>query len=172
MGDDVIWKGFHKMAKIYFMRHGYAEPGTGKADAERELIPEGVVRVQMAAQVLRRMGIAPSAIYSSPRVRAVQTAERVAAALGMTITVREEVNFDFDAQVVQDFLHDPTTGDLMFVGHEPTLTQAIFKIARAEVVMKPGTVACVEVSSKRKLRGELLWLIPPDVFVSLVEDDD
>lgn len=151
--------------RLYFMRHGHAEHAhNGITDAERRLTPDGVERVENAAAVLARLDIAPAYIFSSPRVRARQTADIVAAALEMPVNVREEVNFDFSVDAVKDFVAAYGDADLMFVGHEPTLSMTIGAITRGEVVMKPGGFARVDLTSNFAVRGELIWLIAPKVF--------
>ncbi len=154
--------------KLYFMRHGHAEPGGSKPDEQRELTTEGVRRIQNAAAVIARLNVAPAHIYSSPRVRARQTAEQVAARLNIPLEIHEAVNFGFSEAAVADFVAAHGDADLMFVGHEPTMSQTIQAITHGgSVVMKPGSLARVDVTSQGMLQGELVWLIAPKVFDAL-----
>ncbi len=155
--------------KLYLMRHGHAEPGYGIADEDRALTDVGVERVRNAAHVLAQIGIAPAHIYSSPRLRAKQTAQIVADALGQTVEVHEAVNFGFDLAAIRDFIA-ATNGeevDLMFVGHEPTLSNMIAALSQGTVVMKPGSFARIDVTSRLSPSGDLVWLIAPKVFDAL-----
>ena len=153
--------------KLYFMRHGHAVPGGNMPDPERTLTPEGVLRVKNAAQVLARLKIEPAHIFCSPRVRAVQTGELVAEALDMSIEITEAVNFGFNKASVESFIVDYGDVDLMFVGHEPTMSTVISNITGGMVNMKPGSFARVDVMSTLMLRGDLVWLIAPKVFDAL-----
>ncbi len=155
--------------KLYLMRHGHAELGNGMADEDRALTAMGVERIHNAARVLAQAGIAPAHIYSSPRVRAQQTAEIVADALGKTVEIHQAVNFGFNVDAIRDFIAQ-TNGedvDLMFVGHEPTLSNTIAALTHGEVVMKPGSFARIDVTSRLAPSGELVWLIAPKVFDAL-----
>lgn len=151
--------------KLYFLRHGEAEPGGSISDHERQLTAKGEERVAAAAEVLVALGINPLTIFSSPRVRALQTAEIVANALEQPVHVREEVNFGFDLDAIETLLnHVPAGSDVMFVGHEPTFSLAIGELTGADVVMKTGGLARVDLELGYALRGTLVWLIAPKVF--------
>lgn len=154
--------------KLYFMRHGHAESRSkGIPDEERQLTSRGVERVENAAAVLARLGIAPAHIYSSPRVRAKQTADIVAETLGLPVEVHDAVNFNFSVDAVKDFVSASSDDDLMFVGHEPTMSATIEAITRGSVVMKPGGFARVDLTSRFAVQGDLIWLIAPKVFDAL-----
>src|SRR6266550_9155268 len=66
--------------KLYILRHGEAaDPGDPKFanDGERPLTPKGIQRTRLLAHTLRQMGISFDVIFSSPLVRARETAEIV-----------------------------------------------------------------------------------------------
>lgn len=155
--------------KLYFLRHGHAEnAANGLSDEERRLTPEGTTRLHTAARVMAQLRLPPLHIYSSPRVRAYQTAEIVANALGLPFEVREEVNFGFNLAAIRTLMNATKNGaDLMFVGHQPTLSEVIGHITGADVEMKPGGLARVDLLSLDPLRGTLVWLITPKVFDTL-----
>jgi len=151
--------------KLYFLRHGYAESGANSTDEARQLTPEGMKRIGTAAQVMAALNLTPLRIYCSPRVRARQTAEIVSAALQTPFEVREEVNFGFDLQAVKTLLQVADQGqDILFVGHQPTLSIVIQHLTGAEAAMLPGGLACVEMMRLDPLQGVLLWLIASEVF--------
>jgi phosphohistidine phosphatase len=153
--------------KIYLMRHGYAEADGGKPDNDRQLTPRGVELIEKTAAFLDRMHIMPAHVFCSPRTRAIQTANAVAAALGKQPEIREEVNFTFNTNTISDFINNYPDKDLMFVGHEPTIGVIIEAITKANVNVKPGSVACIEIRSETRLRGELLWFATPDIFLAV-----
>ena len=67
--------------KLYILRHGEAtKPSDPKFanDAERPLTPKGIQRTKLLAYTLRRMEISFDMIFSSPLVRARETAEALA----------------------------------------------------------------------------------------------
>lgn len=153
--------------KLYLVRHGEAE-ALAPTDHERELTDNGRERITKSAQVLKRLGIAPKVIYSSPRIRAKQTAELIAAALDMDITITEEVNFGFDESNIKTLIKDMRSRDeVMFVGHNPDMSQIVHKMSGASVGMKKGGLARIDLVSTKVHRGELVWLIAPKVFDAL-----
>jgi len=153
--------------KLYLVRHGDAE-ALAPTDHGRELTEHGKERVAQASQVIKRLGIAPKVIYSSPRIRAKQTAELIAEALGMTVVITEEVNFGFDTGNIKTLTKDLRSRDeVMFVGHNPDMSQVVHKMTGASVAMKKGGLARIDIVSTKVQRGELVWLIAPKVFDAL-----
>ena len=156
--------------RLYFLRHAEAEQ-LAASDFERKLTTRGVKRTKTAAQVLLKLGIEPEHIYSSPRVRALQTAEIVAAALNLPVEVDDGLDFRFDLEVVEDLIDDlPLDAEVMFVGHEPGMSEVVEELTGAFVAMKKGGMARVDVDYVTEpLRGQLIWLIAPKVFDQLGE---
>lgn len=69
---------------LTLVRHGIAidrEDPACPPEAERFLTTQGIVRTEKAAKGIRRLGLVMQAAWSSPYVRAVETAEIVARAL-------------------------------------------------------------------------------------------
>ena len=154
--------------KLYFLRHGHAEDGFDKSDHDRQLTPEGIERMQTAAQVMARLNLNLKHIYSSPRVRALQTAEVVAQALNLQVEIREEVNFGFHAGLVKKMIAGNGADDsVMFVGHEPTMSETIKMLTGANADMKKGSLARVDVIGSSIVNGTLEFLISPKVFDAL-----
>lgn len=153
--------------RLYFLRHGIAE-NLAASDFERELTKRGRRRVLASAKVMTRLGIAPRQIFSSPRLRARQTAEIVADALSLPVTISEAVNFGFDLsdlrRLTQDFSADD---ELMFVGHNPDMSLLASEIAGVDASLKKGGLARIDVIARRVDEGELVWLIAPKVFDAL-----
>ena len=151
--------------RLYLVRHGKAEDHS-RDDHERQLTPDGVARVETEARVIAKLGVQPDRIYSSPRVRARQTAEIIAKALNTDIVIDEAVNFDFDVRAVQSLINGlPVGSEVMFVGHNPSMEQTIFALTGAQVEMKVGSLARIDIQVfSPDLRGYLVWLLAPRVF--------
>ncbi|MCY4539583.1 MAG: phosphohistidine phosphatase SixA [Chloroflexi bacterium] len=153
--------------RIYFVRHGIAED-LSSSDFARELTKRGRVRLATAAKVMKRVGLRPSVILTSPRLRSLQTAEIIAAELKVDVTVNEAVNFGFNLSDVQALTDDMTYDDeVMFVGHNPDMSELVNEMTGADVAMKKGGLARVDVYDRNTARGELVWLIAPKVFDGL-----
>jgi phosphohistidine phosphatase len=155
--------------KLYFFRHGIAEDAV-KDDFSRKLTAHGATRVKTAAQALAKLGLKPAHIYSSPRVRAKQTAELLAKALDVPVEEREELNFDFDMKQLEKLLVGAGADDaIILVGHEPTFSNTMRDLTGGEIEMKKGGCARVDAETEPMLHGTLVWLIAPKVFDAIGE---
>lgn len=154
--------------RLYLVRHGKAE-GHARNDHDRQLTADGAKRLATEAKVIARLGIQPARLYSSPRVRARQTADIIARALNMTIDISEAVNFDFSLESVAQLVAGlPLDAEVMFVGHNPSMAQVIHELTGATVEMKVGSLARIDLDSiPPQLHGHLAWLIAPKVFDAL-----
>jgi phosphohistidine phosphatase len=113
--------------KLFIMRHGPAEDfSPSGSDAERDLSPAGRERVRAVAKALQAAGEAPLAIISSPLVRALQTAEIVAAHLEteprVVVSTRRELCPAGQALTLVSSLRQEKRRRVMLVGHEPDVS--------------------------------------------------
>lgn len=153
--------------KYYFVRHGLAEE-LQDSDFNRELTEHGRGRVGTAARVMKRLNICPAKIFSSPRLRSLQTAQIIAEELGMEVVVTDAVNFGFDLPDIQQLTRGlGSDDDVMFVGHNPDMSLVVHKLTGSNVAMKKGGLARVDVFSRKARQGELVWLIAPKAFDAL-----
>ena len=150
--------------RLYFVRHGIAED-LRTSDFARELTKRGSRRVRTSAQVIMRLGIAPDAIFSSPRLRSRQTAEIIAGALDKPVTISEAVNFGFDLADARRLTRGlDADAEVMFVGHNPDMSLLVSEITGVDAPMKKGGLARIDVYGRSLDEGELVWLIAPKVF--------
>jgi phosphohistidine phosphatase len=154
--------------RLYFFRHGIAEDAQAPDfdDFARRLTEKGIERIQAASLALDRLGVKPVRLYTSPRLRARQTAEILAETLKVKADIREEVNFGFNPTLIEPMITGLTNDDeVMFVGHEPDLSVTVSRlIGGGEIEMKKGGVARVDIISHTPLRGTLVWLLTPKVL--------
>lgn len=154
--------------QLYFFRHAEAGYDFG-GDFERTLTERGIKRTETAGRVLKRLDLNLLHLYTSPRIRALQTARILAEALGMEGEVKEGLDFGFNVNVVEGLAHGLGTDDaILFVGHEPSMSTVVRTMTGANVDMKKGGMARVDVHfDALPLHGELVWLIAPRVFDAL-----
>ncbi len=153
--------------RLYFLRHGIAED-LARSDFARELTSRGRRRVKKSAAVMAALGIAPVRIYSSPRLRSRQTADIVAEAIGLPVTLAEPLDFGFDLPDVRRLTDDLDIDDeVMFVGHNPDMSLLVNALTGVAVSMKKGGLARVDAYVAEAGAGELVWLIAPKVFDAL-----
>lgn len=153
--------------RLYFFRHAEAEPGSDPLpDEARKLTSRGIERTHQAARVMKTLKIAPLRLFSSPLVRARQTADILGQALGIPVQVRTELGPGFNAQAVNALVRDLGRGaEVMFVGHEPDFSATVSElIGGGWITMKKGGLARVDVDHDQPVRGTLVWLIAPKVF--------
>lgn len=152
--------------RLYFFRHGIAHPRDADTpDFKRPLTPEGIRRTREAAKVLKSLKVDPDRLYTSPLIRARQTADIIGHTLGTAVQVRREVGPGFDLQAVEALTSDLGHDDeVLFVGHEPDFSATIQSLTGGRVVMKKGGFVRVDVVAYHPLVGELVWLITPKLF--------
>lgn len=113
--------------RIYVVRHGPAEDNapSGK-DFDRALTAPGRERVRDVARALAKQDEVPRVILTSPLVRALQTAEVIAAELGVTsVETSRDMAPGGDALTLARGLIARQRKRTMLVGHQPDLTLLI-----------------------------------------------
>jgi phosphohistidine phosphatase len=153
--------------RLYLLRHGIAEDGyPGLADFDRALTREGRVELARIARGLHRLKIAPDAILSSPLVRARQTAEIVAPALGREVGIVDRLASGADWEDFLNLLAQwNTASSLMLVGHEPDFSRAAALLVGAPegsiVLKKAGLIRIDLQEAPWAGRGHLRWVLTP-----------
>ena len=125
---------------IWLLRHGDAEAGEGKPDAERELTEKGEQQSVNAGRALKNLGVELDVCLTSPKVRAKQTAELACTVLDCAVEEDERLaGGDFDPVEVA-----AGRGEVMLVGHEPDFSQAVALVTGSRVKMKKGGIAALD----------------------------
>jgi phosphohistidine phosphatase len=125
---------------IWLLRHGDAEDGGGKPDAERDLTEKGERQARDAGKALKALGVELDVCLTSPKVRARRTAELACQALGTQVDEDERLaGGDFDPLEVS-----AGRGEVMLVGHEPDFSQAVALATGSRVKMKKGGIAAID----------------------------
>ncbi len=154
--------------ELYFFRHGHAEDAQGPDfdDFARKLTDKGVERTRAAGRALHKLSVKPARIYTSPRLRARQTADLLAIELGVVPEAKQELNFGFNPQLIPALINDiPNDSALLLVGHEPDLSITVGAlIGGGEIEMKKGGVARVDLLARTPLRGVLMWVLTARVM--------
>ena len=115
--------------QLIIMRHG--EAGSHPIDSQRALTLRGVEQVQQATHELIKADIRPAAIWTSPYLRARQTASVVSETLSAPILTENALTPDSDPRALLSVLEkQTTTSPLMVVSHMPfveTLTGVLIE---------------------------------------------
>ncbi len=156
--------------QLYFLRHGLAEKRTDWSgdDADRPLTSEGRERMAREAAGMARLGLAPDLILTSPLPRSRETAQIVAEHLQLTDRLRDEDRLrpGFSAAKLAKLLADhPDAEAIMLVGHDPDFSETVGRLAGgANVALKKGALAYVELKDRSAKKGQLHWLLPPQAL--------
>lgn len=114
--------------QIFLVRHAEAVDETlVLRDPHRPLTPHGRAQARALGDRLRWHDCQPTHVWSSPLVRAIQTAELIVAAIGgdAPVPVEVEVQLAPDGsarELVTALARLPRDADVLLVGHEPSLS--------------------------------------------------
>jgi phosphohistidine phosphatase len=160
---------------LYLVRHGIAidrSDPKAPAEAERQLTAKGVQKSRAAALGLAELGAKPDVFLSSPYVRAVQTAEIFAEALGysprkirMTDALKPAAN---PAEILKE-IQRIRTKEIACFGHAPHMDLTIAQLSGSRAVyteLKKAGVACFEHAAAHG-RWTLLWLLTAKILRDL-----
>jgi phosphohistidine phosphatase len=133
---------------LWLLRH--AEAADGHPDDDRPLTERGVAQSEAAGRALEHLGAHLDACLSSPKLRAVQTAQFACAPLGVPVTI--------DQRRAGEPLDVPELiaglDDVLLVGHDPSFTLTLHDLTGAQARLRKGGLAGIA-------KGELVVLLRP-----------
>ncbi|HEX5350008.1 MAG TPA: CHAD domain-containing protein [Trichococcus sp.] len=151
--------------QLILIRHGIAEERTPEGDDfYRKLTEAGVEELTAflpdIAPFLTESGNLK--IWTSPLVRARQTAELVAEATAVEVIQPQEFLETGDFEAFMDALKQEGEGfNLALVGHEPYMSSWTKELIGAAIPFKKGAVAFFTVDMTAEPIGNLEWLLAP-----------
>lgn len=156
--------------RLHLVRHAHAGDAAEWEgdDSLRPLTRKGRRQAEQLGSFLAERRIHPDVIVSSPKVRALQTAEIVAAALGMTVRRDDRLADDFGKLELWALLDELGAREPMLVGHDPDFSGLLsYLIDAAGISMRKGALATVDLETKLSDGDAVLrWLVPPDLLAS------
>lgn len=154
-----------------FVRHGIAvKPDEWEGEEEnRPLTEKGKRRVRRIAEGLAALDCQPTHLFTSPFVRAYDTARLLRAVIGPTIKIetREELAVGAKPEQVVTFLRTlPSEAVVVCVGHEPQLGEVVSLLLCGKTLsnfpLKKGGVARIESEGHVNVgQGRLVWWLQP-----------
>src|SRR3954452_17235756 len=144
--------------QLWMLRHGEAVPHDSKPDDERELTPRGRAQAEAAGKALAALNEEFAACYSSPKVRAWETAELACASLNIEPTVERSLANGFSRADAVALIEAHPDAKILLVGHEPSFSQVVYDLTGARVDFKKGGIAAI---AAKRSAGELLALLRP-----------
>ena len=157
--------------ELVLLRHGKAEDAHPQGDAARDLVEKGVRQALRAGAFLRESGRLPELVLTSPRRRALRTAEHFCKAAGLPAPVVEpwlDCGMSPDDALAAlaayaDF------GRVMIVGHEPDFSMLLGALLGCAggggVEVKKGSLIAVDCRPPAR-GGVLLFALPPSMIAA------
>jgi phosphohistidine phosphatase len=154
--------------RLLIIRHAIAvdRETTDVPDEDRPLTRRGIRRFRSAARGLAGMLPRPDMIFTSPLLRARQTA-RIAARAWKGPDPVEAVSLaggDFE-EVAETVAGFPDEALVVLVGHEPQVSQMVARLVGGaepgRLVFKKGGAALLDVPGRLEEGGTLLFFLPP-----------
>lgn len=164
--------------ELYIIRHADAVPlGEGgiSSDEERPLTERGIQQSHSIGKTFVAKRILPAKLFTSPLVRARQTAEGMLAAWPSSeaapeLLICEELAPGFKPRQLARFLRNFDQEVVALVGHEPDLslwTAWLIGGKKAQLEFaKAGTAHVICPDRPAKGSGSLVFLVPPAWFKS------
>src|SRR3954449_12372141 len=115
--------------QLWLLRHGEAVPHDSKPDADRELTARGERQAIAAGEGLARLGVEFAACYTSPKVRARDTARLACRALNIEPQAADSLAEGFGRDDAIELLHaHDEEARVLVVGHEPDFSQLVHDV--------------------------------------------
>jgi phosphohistidine phosphatase len=156
--------------QLHFLRH--ADAGDPEAwegpDAVRPLSEKGRKQSRRLGEHLASIGFSAERYITSPKTRALETAEIVAGHVKGTVAIDERLGGPLDTDILERVLADAGDPDVaVIVGHDPDFSEMLSTLTGPRLEMKKGAIARVDIDRPLQAGGGTLrWLIPPDVLKS------
>ena len=149
---------------LYFLRHAEAE-ASASSDFARRLTPKGHDQAAKAGKCLRRGGMVPDVILTSPVVRALQTARIVASQVEADLVECPWMACGMDTEtLLKELFPHLEKSAVLLVGHEPDFSTAIgdlLGIAGPQAFkIRKASLTALELAEAKAGSAQLQFLIP------------
>lgn len=135
------------VSRLVLVRHGKAQERSGElTDRERQLTRAGryalEARYPISLQLLSDEELGEVQIWSSPALRALQTAEVIARTLGIGgIEVKESLYADSNDEFISELYNEQ--GTVIAVGHNPFMEELYASLSGVAQDMRPGAMTAL-----------------------------
>jgi len=158
--------------EIIIVRHGIAEDTAPGGDCERMLTDEGREKMRQVAEGIRNLKPNVEIVLTSPLVRAAQTAEIIAEALGVPVeTAPELAPSGTPMDVCRMVAARTEAGGVILVGHQPNCGELASYLLTGRggvpIEFKKGGACMIDVRRPAPSAGVLVWHMPPKVMRSV-----
>jgi phosphohistidine phosphatase len=145
--------------QLWLLRHGEAVPHDEAPDDLRDLTRRGRDQSRTAGRALKALGIEIHMCFTSPKVRARDTARIACEELGVEPVDEQALAEGFDGRAALELMAAAGPDQrVLVVGHEPDFSQVVYDLTGARIDFKKGGVAAIRLPGSR---GELIVLLRP-----------
>jgi phosphohistidine phosphatase len=144
---------------LWLLRH--AEAVDGLPDDERPLTDRGVRQAESVGRALARLETRVEVCLTSPKLRALQTAQLACEPLGVTPVVEPALSGEpFDVQALTAGLED-----VLLVGHDPSFSLLLHDLTGTQARLRKGGLAGIA-------KGELVVLLRPAELAAIAAAEE
>ncbi len=130
-------------------------------DSDRPLSERGAGQAESAGRALARLEVHLDMCLTSPKLRAVQTAQLACEPIGVTPTIEPALGGEpFDVQSLIAGLED-----VMLVGHDPSFSLLLHDLTGTQSRMRKGGLAGIA-------KGELVVLLRPAELAAIAAAEE
>jgi phosphohistidine phosphatase len=145
--------------QLWLLRHGEAEPHDARPDDERRLTDRGRDQARAAGGALAALKVKIHLAFTSPKVRARDTATIACQTLGTEPIEHAPLAAGFAVDDALELIAAAGPEQrVLVVGHEPDFSQVVHDLTGARIDLKKGGIAGVRLDGAR---GELMVLLRP-----------
>jgi phosphohistidine phosphatase len=150
---------------LYLLRHAEPDSNPAYQDHERPLTEIGRVQAAIVATFLKKTNHPIESILSSPYLRAMQTADKIAGAFPTaTLTAFEPLAQSSSTKLFFRRVNESSSAAILVVGHEPQLVRLASILVSGSkdlgIELKKCSLACIETEKPLPSKLAILkWLI-------------
>jgi phosphohistidine phosphatase len=158
------------MKTLLLLRHAKSDWGDASLpDFERPLAPRGKRDAPRMGKALRKRGVVPELIISSPAARAKATIEDFMNAAHLELEVRfvDSIYGAPSSELMKEIRSLPDDGSrALMVGHNPGFEDLLNRLTGKRERMPTAALACIEFHIDHwpdieDEKGKLIWLLTP-----------
>jgi len=155
--------------ELFIVRHGEAETGTASEEGP-PLTERGRHDVEKVSRMVDTLEKAPLVLFSSPLIRAIQTADALNQDWDLSIQKVEWLTPGVEPSRILKELSQTAQEKIAIVGHLPTLgwllSALVWGVPPKEIILPTGSVTFLEVSKWEPAGAKIRWMLSPDMFGS------
>lgn len=154
--------------ELYLLRHAHAgDPEAWDGDdAARPLSEKGRRQSERLGTFMAERRFAPDALVTSPKLRALQTAELFGAPLSLPVVEDRRLAGPLDLDALASVVDAAGGRRVVLVGHDPDFSELAATLSGAAYLqLKKGALCRLDVALPLQPAGGILrWLLPPDLL--------